>query len=410
MQRRARNQRTRPIIALVAVLAVVAVLGAGAIATVLGARSSPAPSQVAAANPSGGPTATPSPRSTPVPTPTPTPTPVPTPTPTPTPVPTPVPVPAPLTGLLVSPERAAQHPIAVMVDDLGAARPQAGFSAASVVWHAPAEGGIPRYMLVFQENVPGDVGPVRSARYYYIAWAAEWRAVYAHAGGSPQALRTLREKGSGQLVYNADEFRWAKSFWRVRDRRSPHNLYTDGEHLRKLASSVKAADGAMTPAWTFGPDVAPQYRPRGGSIQVAYSANQVLYRYEWQTNSYLRSVTGEKKQVDASTGKRVNPKNVVVMLMRFGPLNDGSNKHRLEADVVGSGTAWISTNGTTIKGTWRKTSLTEPTQFFDAAGKPARLTAGQTFVQVMQTGSKITFTAGAPPPPPDPLREGNNPE
>jgi hypothetical protein len=409
MERRATNRRPQPIVVIVAVLAILVVLVAGVAAAVLGARPSPGPSQVASASPSAAPP-THSPSPTPRPTPRPTPAAEPTPTPSPTPVPTPVPVPAPLTGILVSPERAAQHPIAVMVDDLGPARPQSGFSAASVVWHAPAEGGIPRYMLVFQENVPGLVGPVRSSRSYYIAWAAEWRGVYAHAGGSPQALRTLREKGNGQLVYNADEFRWAGSFWRVKDRYAPHNLYTDGEHLRKLAASLKATDGPMTPAWTFGPDIAPQYRPRGGIIVVAYSANQITYKYEWQTNTYLRSVTGEKKQVDASTGKRVNPKNVIVMLMRFGPLNDGSNKHRLEADVVGSGTAWISTNGTTIKGTWRKKSLTEPTLFFDADGQPVRLTAGQTFVQVMQAGSKITFTPGAPPPPPDPLGEGYNPE
>ena len=98
-------------------------------------------------------------------------------------------------AVLVPPAVAARHPIAVMIDDLGPARPQSGFSAASVVWQAPAEGGIPRYMLIFQENIPTDVGPVRSSRYYYIAWAAEWRAVYAHAGGSPQALADAPREG-----------------------------------------------------------------------------------------------------------------------------------------------------------------------------------------------------------------------
>jgi hypothetical protein len=382
-----------------------AAVGALAVAGVFGfsALSAPptgSPGQLADVSPSTEPTATP----TLEPTPTPTPTPEPTPTPTPTPIPTPAPVPAPLTGVLVTPERAAQHPIAVMIDDLGPARPQSGFSAASVVWHAPAEGGIPRYMLIFQENIPGDVGPVRSARYYYIAWAAEWKAAYVHAGGSPQALRTLREQGNGKLVYNVDEFRWGKSFRRT-DRPRPHNLYTDGDQLRKLATAVKAADGPLTPAWTFGPDAPEIFRPRGGSIVVAYSANQITYKYEWQTNTYLRSVTGEKKQVDASTGKRVNPKNVIVMIMRFGALNDGSNKNRLEAQVVGSGTAWISTNGRTVKGTWRKESLTGPTQFFDADGNPAKLTVGQTFVQVMQANNKIVFTPGEPPPK-DPINRG----
>jgi hypothetical protein len=389
----------RGLIAIFVVVAVVGGLRIGMAAAGIGRAASPtnSPSLVAVA--SATPRPTPSP--TPEPTPTPSPTPEPTPTPSPTPVPTPPPVPAPLTGVLVPPDVAARHPIAVMVDDLGPARPQSGFNAASVVWQAPAEGGIPRYMMVFQENIPAAVGPVRSSRYYYIAWAAEWRALYAHAGGSPQALQTLRQKGNGQLVYNADEFRWGKSFWRVKDRYAPHNLYTDGEHLRKIANSVKAKDGAMEAAWRFAPDLPVIYRPRGGRIEVSYPYNQISYNYDWLSNSYMRAVTGEKKQRDAADGARVHPKNVVIMLMRFGPLNDGGNKHRLEADVVGSGTAWIATNGTTIKGTWRKKSLTEPTRFFDANGDQVTLTAGQTFVQVMQTGSKVTITPGGPPPKPE---------
>jgi hypothetical protein len=91
------------------------------------------------------------------------------------------------------------------------------------------------------------------------------------------------------------------------------------------------------------------------------------------------------------------------MLMRFGPLNDGSHKHRLEAQVTGQGTAWIATNGTTIKGTWRKASLTAPTQFFDGAGRQVVLTVGQTFINVLQTGSAVTLKAGSPPPP-EPVR------
>ena len=316
---------------------------------------------------------------------------------TPTPAPTPILVPAPLDGQLVSPAAAIRHSIAVMIDDLLPARPQSGFSAASIVWQAPAEGGIPRYMLVFQENIPTDVGPVRSSRYYYIAWAAELKAVYAHSGGSPQALATLRSQGGGQLVYNADEFRWGGSFHRISTRFSPHNLYTTGKQLRGIATAQGARDGAIAWPWTFAPDLAIRLRPTGGRIQVAYLANSIRYDYDQATNTYLRSVTGEKKQVDAATHQRVAPKNVVIMLMSFGPLNDGSQKHRLEAKVVGTGTAWIATNGTTIKGTWKKTSLTSPTRFFDSAGKPVVLTVGQTFVQVMQIGTKVVLVPGTPP-------------
>jgi hypothetical protein len=314
-------------------------------------------------------------------------------------------VPAPLDGVLVSPAQAAQHPIAVMVDDHADARPQSGFNKASVVWQAPAEGGIPRYMLIFQENTPGMVGPVRSARYYFIAWAAEWRAMYVHAGGSPQALSTLSSQGNGQLVYNADDFRYeGRYLWRVNTRFSPHNLYSDGSHLRSLAKVVMARDGPLVGAWTFAPDAPLANRPVGGRIAVAYLANKIRYDYDRATNTYRRSVLNASPQVDAADHKPVAPKNVIVMLVRFGPLNDGHpNKQRLEATIIGKGTAWIATNGQTIKGTWRKDGLTKPTQFFDAAGQPVTLTVGQTFVQVMPTGTPVTVTNGkAPPTPPTP--------
>jgi hypothetical protein len=196
----------RPLIAVFAAAAVVLGLLVGVAAASLAPSASPGPSASAPLTASASPS--PPPSASVEPAPSSAPPASPSAAPTPTPKPSLALVPAPLTGVLVTPKVAAQHPIAVMVDDLAAARPQSGFNSASLVWQAPAEGGIPRYMMVFQERIPKDVGPVRSARYYYIAWAAEWRAVYAHAGGSPQALQTLRSKGNGQLVYNADEFRW----------------------------------------------------------------------------------------------------------------------------------------------------------------------------------------------------------
>jgi hypothetical protein len=286
-----------------------------------------------------------------------------------------------------------------MIDDLRAARPQSGLSSASVVWHAPAEGGIPRYMAIFQDDLPGDVGPVRSSRYYYIAWAAEWRAIYAHAGGSPQAISTLRAKGNGQYVYNVDEFRRSGSFRRISWKFAPHNLYSTGKQLRNVGKRVGAKDKAYKAVWKFAPDAPLDARPSGGSITVKYYANKITYRYDRKTNTYLRSVTGQSKEKDEADGRRIAPKNVVVMMMRFGPLNDGSRKHRLEATVIGSGRAWISTNGKTIKGTWKKTGMTKPTRFYDAKGNEVTMTIGQTFIQVMPLGSPVSFKKGSMTPP-----------
>ena len=406
----------RAVLPALAVLAVVGGLGVGILAGAAsggaGASSRPAGSGGTAGlgSVSPSPLATPEPSASSEPSPSTTPSASPPPPSAPPPSPSPNLVADPLTGQLVTPAVARRHPIAVMIDDLSPARPQSGFSSASIVWQAPAEGGIPRYMMIFQEKIPGDVGPVRSSRYYFIAWAAELRAVYAHAGGSPQALQTLREKGNGQLVYNADEFRWGGSFRRISTRFAPHNLYTTGAQLRGIAKTVGAKDGPITWPWKFARDAAMGWRPIGGRIDLLYGdVNLIRYVYDRRTNTYLRAVTGEKRQIDAATKRRVAPKNVIVMVVHFGPLNDGHpNKKRLEADIIGSGPAWIATNGITIKGTWKKTSLTSPTRFFDGSGKPVTLTIGQTFVQVMKTTDRITFVKGKPAPP-DPKPGGGLP-
>lgn len=351
---------------------------------------SPAATGGGSPSPSGAPSASPSEA---------VPSPTPTPVPTATPEPTPVLVAAPLTGEPVSEQVATRRVVAVMVDDQAAARPQSGLSQADVVWHAPAEGGIPRYMALFQSEYPTQVGPIRSSRLYYIAWAAEWRSLYVHAGGSPQALALLNSaKGRGSYVYNADEFRWSRYLYRVRFRGSPHNVYSDAKNLRRLAKAVGAdpVEG-QDPTWTFAPDAPLDARPKGGTIVVPYAANRITYKYDRATNTYRRSVTGEGKQVDVGVDPktRIAPKNVVIMKVRFVSLGD--RKHRLDGKVTGTGTAWISTNGITVKGTWQKKSFRSPTRFFGPDGQPITLTIGQTFVQVVDRATRITIRDGELP-------------
>jgi hypothetical protein len=377
-----RYQR-RSLIGLIGVaIVVLAVYTASSIGTLL-------PGNAAAATASAAPSTTAT--STPAPTSAPTRTPTPTTEPSPSAQPTPGPVlvPAPLTGLPVTEVAALRHPIAVMIDDHADARPQSGFNAASVVWHAPAEFGIPRYMLIFQDRIPASVGPVRSARQYYIQWAAEVNAMYVHAGGSPQALATLRAKGNGQWVYNADQFRWGGTYlWRTTDRFAPHNVYTDGESLRALARRVHATDGPVEPIWTFKPERARELRPIGGGrITVVYPYESITYRYNTATNRYVRYIDDSTKpQVDRADGRIVAPKNVVILRMHFGPLDDGHpEKQRQEARNIGKGEAWVASNGITIKAQWRKASSTAPTRLFTLDGQPIVLAAGQTFVQVIAT-------------------------
>jgi hypothetical protein len=241
-------------------------------------------------------------------------------------------------------------------------------------------------MLLFQDRLPASVGPIRSARQYYIEWAAEWNAVYVHHGGSPQAKLTLRREGRGSWVWNADGFTWEGRYtFRTRDRRAPHNIFSDGAHLRELAGVIGAEEGPIEPVWSFSGDRARERRPTGGTITLTYPYETVRYRYDPKTNSYVRYINGSTRpQVDEADGQVVAPKNVVILRMFFGPLNDGQPaKARLEAHNIGTGEAWIATNGRTIKGTWRKASATAPTLLFGPDGSPITLTAGQTFVQVL---------------------------
>jgi hypothetical protein len=391
--------------AILVVLFLAAGVGAGIFAGRAVMGPSPAPTGEAVVSPSGSPSPAPADSSlTPSDSAPPSASASPTAPPTPTPVPTPVMVPDPLDGVLVTPATAKRHVVAVMIDDLWAARPQSGLSAASIVWQAPAEGGIPRYMALFSEGNPPAVGPIRSSRLYFIAWAAEWKAVYAHVGGSPQALSLLNSsQGRGKVVWNADEFRWGGTYmWRIKTRLAPHNVYTDGKHLRSLVKAVKAPTSVTYKThWQFAPDAATADRPTSGSIVVPYPQNRITYQYQRSTNTYLRTVSSEGKQYDVGTKPktRIAPKNVVVIYMHFGPLNDGSHKNRLEANFTGSGKALVFTNGKLVKATWKKASITAPTYLYAANGKPVTLTVGQTFVQVVPIGTAVSYKLGKVPTP-----------
>ena len=96
----------------------------------------------------------------------------------------------PLNGALKSSRaRAAwevRRPLAVMIENHIESRPQSGLTSADVVYEAVAEGGITRFMALFYCNLSDvQVGPVRSARTYYLDWLGEYNnPLYAHVGGA----------------------------------------------------------------------------------------------------------------------------------------------------------------------------------------------------------------------------------
>jgi hypothetical protein len=315
-------------------------------------------------------------------------------------------VPAPLTGLLVPPAVAARPVVAVMLDDHRDARPQSGRAAADVVWPAPAEGGIPRFMALFSSKAPKEIGPVRSARLYFIAWAAEQGAVYTHAGGSPGALGELYRTGDGQTVWNIEGLGYVGGpFWRSTDRWAPHNLYTSSKALAGVVKDRGYSPASAQPVFTFAPPVGDPAHGDKFRLAFSYGGTEVTYRFDPESRTYPRAENGVPT-TDGATGGAVRPTNVVVISMPFGPAADGTGHGRLDAGLIGEGQALVFRAGELVKGTWRKAAFDAPTELLapgpDGQLAPIALVPGQTFVQVVPTGTPIQVrdAGGAEVPPP----------
>jgi len=357
------------------------------VALVLASACGPSTSS---APPSQAAVATPTP--TPTPSPSPTATPTATPVPSPTATPTPSTLPGDLTGLPVAPEAAHRLPLAVMIDDSRQARPQSGFNAASVVYQATADGYESRYLLIFQEFDTGDIGPVRSARFFLVQWAQETRSALAHYGGD-QRTRTYLRWHKKQYTDVDGLGRGRPAYHRIKTRRAPHNAYTSTKDLRRQADKLGAPEELPADLYRRPFVDASPVAERAASqrIRVPYHTNVITYRYDRESNRYRRSIDG-KAHVDPADGKRVAPTNVVVLYQRFRIDTKIEPGHsRPDIKTLGSGKALVFQEGRVIKGTWSKKNDTAPTRI-TAGGKDIPLVRGQTFIQVVPTSAKVTWS------------------
>ena len=341
-------------------------------------------------------TATPEPTATATATLTPTASPSPEPTASPTAAPTAPTAFSALDGMPADPSLVSRLPIAVMIDDNAVARPQSGFNAASIVYQAPADGGEDRYMLVFQERDATDIGPVRSGRPYFVYWASEYSAGFAHYGGDEKTRFKVIPAIDGKLMYNLDALAGSPgAFHRISTRTAPHNAYTSTADLYRVAAShaypVTMVAGLVNRP--FQDDAPAALRPKSGSISIPYGRGVTSYSYDNATNSYLRSVAG-KAQLDAMDGQRVVARDVVVLFMALSidPQSERGHARPVLAQI-GTGTAWVFRDGHVIKGKWAKKDAGALTQLYDAAGKEIPLVRGRIFFQVVPTGTKVTYDA-----------------
>jgi hypothetical protein len=299
-----------------------------------------------------------------------------------------------LDGMPTTPELAHKQPIAIMIDDSVAARPQSGLSTASIVYQSPANGGVDRYMAVFQEGQATTIGPVRSVRQYFAKWASEYHAVLSHYGADPRSISTLipalSKKGA---IYNLDGLAGSSSvYYRVSTNPAPHNVYTNMTALLQLISKKGyPSTFAGVPMRPFAPDLPLAQRPAAGSITVPYRNQTIGYTYNQSTNSYVRAVNG-KTQIDPANGQQVIVRNVIVLFQTVATdMQKGDNYREPIVGQIGKGNAYVYRDGLAIKATWKKANDTDLTRLYDASGHEITLNRGETFIQVVVIGTKVAY-------------------
>lgn len=289
-----------------------------------------------------------------------------------------------LTGLQVGFEINKRPVTAVMVENSPEARPQSGLSEAGIVYEAVAEGGITRFMALYQDNLPAKVGPVRSVRPYYLDYLVPYGAAVAHVGGSGQALAEIANQG----IRDLDQFSNTDPYWRDSARYAPHNMYTDVNKLLALQSQKGFAPTDYT-ALVRGEEDAPNPSPtaRTISINMSRSLYQVGYTYDPATNTYHRTLA-DQPHIDANNGQQLTPKVVVVPVVP----RSQSGIYSVYG-VNGSGTVFVFQNGTVTTGVWKKVNRTDQLQLFNADGtEPLKLVPGQTWITLASSQTDVVHT------------------
>lgn len=293
----------------------------------------------------------------------------------------------PLTGLPLGSEKVYGRPLAVVVENHRAARPQFGLSDACLVYEFLAEGGITRFLAIYTHGDVSQIGPVRSARPYLIQTAREYGAVLVHCGGSPEAYAML----SGDPAH-IDELRNSSTFWRMKTRRAPHNLLTSTERLLARVAGLglderldREGFGLRFPGWLF------SYRPvaspenDGERIVINYGGSySAEYIYDGKTNRYTRYMAGEP-HIDGLSGKPIEVSSVIVQHVETEVVDEAG---RLKMDLSGTGKAEVFTGGRRIEGSWRKIGDGR-TVFVDGKGQLVRLNPGKVWVQVVPTFARV---------------------
>ncbi len=281
------------------------------------------------------------------------------------------------------------RPIAVMIDNHDDAWPQAGLQRAYMVYEIIVEGGETRLMALFKgaDDVE-KIGPVRSARHYFIDYAMENDAIYTHFGESPQASSDIKKYNIAEIDGISED---GTTFWRVKDKAAPHNAVTS---MKNLIQSAKNKNYRMTSSedsvLNYVTDEVNLEDGQGAvSVTIPHSQLQtVKYEYDEENKVYERYARG-KEQVDWDTDEPITVKNIIITFCDNYTLSDTENKGRQGLKNIGTFNGYYITNGKAIKIKCIKNARDEQTVYQDLNGKEINVNDGNTFVHICPTDADV---------------------
>jgi hypothetical protein len=302
-----------------------------------------------------------------------------------------------INGNLVDEAQSKTRPMAVMIENHSNSRPQSGLAEAEIVYETLAEGGITRFVALFQTNEAQSIGPVRSARDYFASIAEEYGAVYAHVGGSDEVLAQLN-KNYYRNVTDLNEYFNGTYFQRLQSRPAPHNVYTSTEKIKQFIEDKDINNKADLTTWMFTDQPLAVENKSAESIAINFSQSsyKVGYTYDSTNSNYVRSLAG-LPHLDATSKKQLTAKTVVVQFVDVSAI-EGDEKDRIDIDLSGTGEALIFHDGTVTKAKWNKIGR-ERTMFTDLSGQPIQFNRGQMWIELVPNdspNSRVTWKTLTP--------------
>lgn len=291
---------------------------------------------------------------------------------------------SPLTGEYIDKERLNDRPIAVMLDNYYKARPQAGLSEADVVYEFLAEGNITRYMAIIYTNKPETIGPIRSARPYFLDKALEYDPLYVHVGGSEQAkkdIRTLKMADVDGLSSGGNVF------WRKKHKPIPNNMYSSYNAITKEAKRRKYNKNGSFDTLKFNEEDTQIEGKELNDIKIPYRGKKYTsgFKYNKEDGLYYRYVNN-KPHLDEASKIHLKAKNIIV---QYATQRVIDSVGRLDVELIGEGKGLYITNGKAMEVKWKKPSRRDITRYYNLEGNEIKFNPGVTWYQVVPSNLEL---------------------